>query len=146
MKIQKKQKINHSCKAIVFSCIDWRLHLESDGYFQKKYKTFDMFYTAGSIKGFLEKENRRLFLKQIEISRTLHKSAIVALTAHHDCGAFGGMSNFKDEREEFAYYQKILEEAKNIVLGAFPDAKVEKYFIGLQPDGKLWKTSLKKIK
>lgn len=136
----------HSCKAIVFNCIDWRLHLGAEKYFERKYKTFDMFYTAGSIKGILEKETSSFFLKQIEISRRLHRSKVVALAAHHDCGAFGGMANFKDEKEEFLYYQEILKKAQAVVLENFPDAKVEKYFIGLKPFGKGWKTSFKKIK
>jgi len=136
----------HSCKAIVFNCIDWRLHLDADKYFQKRYKTFDMFYTAGSVKGLLEKETQAFFLKQIEISKRLHSSKIVALTAHHDCGAFGGMADFKDEKEEFSFYQDILEKARAVVLENFPDAKVEKYFIDLKPAGKEWKTAIKKIK
>ena len=136
----------HNCKAIVFNCIDWRLHPASEKYFQKKYKTFDMFYTAGSVKGLLEEETRAFFLKQIETSKGLHNSKIVALAAHHDCGAFGGMANFKDEKEEFSFYQDVLEKARVIVLESFSDAKVEKYFIGLKPAGNKWKITVKKIK
>lgn len=137
---------SHKCKAIVFNCIDWRIHLSSEKYFEKRYKTFDMFYTAGSIKGLLEEETRQFFLKQIEISRNLHKSVVVALSAHHDCGAFGGMSGFADNEEEFIFYKDILEKAEKIVLGKFPNAKVEKYFINLKFAGKKWKTEVKKIK
>jgi carbonic anhydrase len=136
----------HNCKAIVFNCIDWRLHPAVEKYFQEKYKTFDMFYTAGSVKGLLEEETQAFFLKQIEISKRLHNSKIVALAAHHDCGAFGGMADFKDEKEEFSFYQDVLQKARDIVLKNFPDAKVEKYFIGLKPAGKGWKTAVKKIK
>ena len=141
----KNSHSNHNCKAIVFNCIDWRLHLDAEKYFQKKYKTFDMFYTAGSVKGLVEEEQRSFFLKQIEISRGLHNSKIVALTAHHDCGAFGGMANFKDKKEELDYYKQILERAKTVVLSAFPDSKVEKYFIDLEFSRGKWRSSVKKI-
>jgi carbonic anhydrase len=136
----------HSCKAIVFNCIDWRLHPDCEKYFQKKYKTYDMFYTAGSVKGLLEEGTKDLFLKQIEISRNLHSSKTVALTAHHDCGAFGGMANFKDKKEELSYYKQILDDAKKIVLAKFPDAKIEKYFIDLEFLRGKWKISVKGIK
>jgi len=142
----KKNHPIHNCKAIVFNCIDWRLHPDSEKYFQKKYKTFDMFYTAGSVKGLIEEENRGFFLKQIDISRNLHSSKIVALTAHHDCGAFGGMANFKDKKEELDYYKQVLDEAKKVVAAEFPDSKVEKYFIDLEFSRGKWKSAVKKIK
>jgi carbonic anhydrase len=142
----KNKHPNHSCKAIVFNCIDWRLHPAAEKYFQKKYKTFDLFYTAGSVKGLLEQGNRLFFLRQIEISRRLHGSKIVALAVHHDCGAFGGMADFKDKKEEFVFYRNILERAQEVVLKNFSDAKVEKYFIDLEPVGKAWKSTVKKIK
>lgn len=142
----KNKHPSHSCKAIVFNCIDWRLHPAAERYFQKRYKTFDLFYTAGSVKGLLEKGNRLFFLKQIEISRRLHNSKIVALAVHHDCGAFGGMADFKDKKEEFSFYRNILERAQEAVLNNFSDAKVEKYFIDLEPAGKAWKSTVKKIK
>lgn len=121
----------HSCFAILFACLDWRLHLELEDHLKKKYKDFDLCVVAGSLKGLIEKSTRDYFLKQIEISKKLHNSKVIILTMHRDCGAYGGSASFKNPKDEFLHHQKILSEAEKIVSKKFPKSKIIKYFIDL---------------
>ncbi len=136
---------NHSCPAILFVCLDWRLHPEIENYFQKEYNNYDLCVSAGSLKDLIAENTQDYFLSQIECSRKLHNSQTVVLTMHQDCGAYGGTANFESAEDEFNYYQKVMEEAKLVVLKKFPEAKVIKYFIGLELKENKWVSDPKRI-
>lgn len=136
----------HSCQAILFACIDWRLHPGLGNYFKKETGKFDLCASAGSIKGFIEKESRDFFLRQIEISQKLHESKIVILTMHKDCGAFGGSKNFNDRTKEISHHKDVLESAAEVIERRFPEYKILKYFIDLNQEKNKWRISPKKFK
>lgn len=135
----------HSCFAVLFNCLDWRLHPQLENYFKKKSGTFDLCVVAGSLKGLLDKTTQDYFLKQIEISQKLHNSKTIILTMHKDCGAYGGSLNFKDSKEEFFHHKHILAEAEKIVSKKFPKTKVIKYFVDLEFKRSKWVSRPEKI-
>ncbi|MGC9046677.1 MAG: carbonic anhydrase [Minisyncoccia bacterium] len=132
MRQEKNNEKKHSCSAVLFTCLDWRLHPQIENYFKQKYRTFDLCVVAGSLKGLLDKTTQDYFLKQIEISQKLHNSKTIILTMHKDCGAYGGSLNFKDPKEEFSHHKNILAKTEKIVFQKFPKTKVLKYFINLE--------------
>ena len=134
----------YSCPAILFTCLDWRLHPDVEDYFKKEYKNFDLCVSAGSLKDLIDETTQEYFLRQIKCSRELHNSQTVILTMHQDCGAYGGTANFKNAEDEFDHYQKIMTEAETIIIKKFPEAKIVKYFIGLEFENNKWISSPKR--
>lgn len=129
---------NHYCAAIIFSCIDWRLYPALGNYLRRKYGHFDFCASAGSVKGFLQKSRRQLFFDQIKISQKLHHSRTIILTMHHDCGGWGGIKKFKNEKQEFSYHQMILSRVAKLISIKFPKAETVLYFIGLKEKQNEW--------
>ena len=133
----------HLCEAILFSCIDWRLHPGLEGYFVKKHGYYDLVCSAGSIKGFCHKNSQAHFFKQIAISQRLHHSKTIILTMHRDCGAWEGLANFRTA--ELRHHRRILKKVEKIILQRFPKAKILKYFIEMKEKSGKWICSPKKI-
>ena len=127
-----KTTISHSCKAIIFACIDWRLHPKIEEHFKKKYGQFDLCATAGAIKGFFDPMIKNYFLKQIEISRKLHYIKTVVLTIHRDCGAYGGSSSFDSLDYEMKRAKIELDKAEKIISKQFPKLKIIKQFLEIK--------------
>lgn len=129
MPIKNHTTKNHSCQALVFVCIDWRLHPKIEADFKKKYGRFDVCATAGAIKGFSDPIVKNFFLKQIEISRKLHHIKTVVLTIHRDCGAYGGSGAFANADDEKRRAKIELDKAEEIIIKKFPNLKIIKQFI-----------------
>ncbi|MFH1657367.1 MAG: carbonic anhydrase [bacterium] len=142
----KKTHDSHSCPAVLFVCLDWRLHPAVENFFQKEYGRFDLCVSAGSLKDLIEKRTRDYFLEQIACSQRLHSSQTVIITMHKDCGAYGGSAKFKNIKEELAFYKKILTEAKALIVKKFPKTKVVKYFIDLEFKKDKWISTAIKIR
>lgn len=124
---------------ILFSCLDWRLHPQIEEYFTREGNGCDSCVTAGSIKGLLDESTREFFLGQIDISKKLHNCQAVILTAHIDCGAYGGSAAFGSVQNETASHKEMLNQAAEIVAKIFPGMPIEKYIIGLELGGDSWK-------
>lgn len=122
---------HHTASAIIFACIDWRLHPKIETDFQKKYGRFDLCATAGAIKGFFDPAAKNYFLKQIEISQKLHHIKKVVLTIHRDCGAYGGSKSFVNADDEYRRAKTELGKAEKIILKKFPHLQILKQFIEL---------------
>ena len=136
----------HSCKAIVFTCIDWRLHPQVDQFFTQTYGTYDPCTTAGSVQGFHTKgEVSAFFIKQIEISRSLHDISRVALTMHEDCGAYGGSTNFASQQEETAHHTHVLAMTRDMIREKFPLLALDTYIITLSDENGIWMPHVMKV-
>lgn len=123
---------NHAASAIVFACIDWRLHPKIiEACFKEKYGQFDLCATAGAIKGFFDLEIQKYLLNQIEISHKLHQIKTVVLTIHQDCGAYGGSSSFANADDEHRRAKIELDKAEKIIIQEFPHLQILKHFIEL---------------
>lgn len=134
--------MSHNCPAIVFTCIDWRLHPCVEELLKERYGAFDLCVTAGAAKGFSDPVARDFLLSQIEISQKLHNSDTVVLAMHRDCGAYGGSGAFADKEAEFAHHSKILEETAGLTKSRFPELKLEKFFIDLEEKDGEWRCDL----
>ncbi|MBI4359577.1 MAG: hypothetical protein HY564_00595 [Candidatus Jacksonbacteria bacterium] len=136
----------HPASAIIFTCIDWRLHPRVEEFLRDKYGSFDLCATAGSVKGFTDPKIRAYFLEQIMISKQLHNIKKAVLTIHSDCGAYGGSAAFANAREEIVRHTSALLEIKSIVKERFPRLKIELYFIDLTLRRRQWIPVLRQVR
>lgn len=110
----------HSCEAVIVSCIDFRFQKFIDEWIRKSCgeRNHDRIAWAGGVK------NLDLILGQIEISYKLHHIKNVVLINHEDCGAYGAESTLQKHTED-------LKNAKAKILEKFPNLKVEIYYLHL---------------
>lgn len=130
---------------LLFACLDWRLHPEIEKYFSQN-NNCDCCITAGSIKGLIEKSTRQFFLDQVSISKKLHNCQAIILTAHIDCGAYGGSAVFKDINSEILFHKEELQKAETIIVKDFPGLLIEKYIIHLEKNRNDWFINPQKLK
>lgn len=112
--------MNHNAKAIIITCIDFRLQETINNWISQNFapKTFDRVAWAGGVK------NLEDILSQIEIAKRLHHIKKVILINHEDCGAYGE----KGTEEKHA---QDLQNAKEKILLKFPDLAVDTYYLKL---------------
>lgn len=110
----------HTCDAIVVTCIDFRFHeyIESGLKDMLHGKKFDYVGHAGGIK------DLDTVLEQIKISEHLHHINNVYLINHEDCGAYGSESTHDR-------HVKDLQEASKKVKELWPRLGVKLYYLHL---------------
>lgn len=127
---------HYTADAVIVWCFDnpfWQVFLE----FIKNQKLahFDPVFIAGGAKSLAapeKPEDKDFVLRQIEKSIVLHKAAKIILMTHSDCGAFGGLQGFGNNKEaEFARHEEVLGEAKKQLAAKFPNLPAEAYFFHL---------------
>jgi len=109
----------HSCKALIFHCMDFRFHsairdwLVSLGLKDQ----YDLVSLAGATKGLVEKNaaSTEIILKQIDISQRLHGISEVYIMHHLDCGAYGGHAAFNNLSSESQKQIADMQKAKAII-------------------------------
>lgn len=122
----------HQCNAITLTCIDWRLHPQTELFYGKEYGRFDACMAAGSVKDLLNPATAEYWLRQIEISCSLHDPRFVALTMHADCGAYGGLAAFGGKRErEREHHVGVLGRVREIICQRFPQLEPQLFFLDL---------------
>lgn len=111
---------NHTCKAIVITCIDFRFQEIINKWIAQNFKpgTFDRVAFAGGVK------NMDVILGQIDIAVRLHHIKKVILINHEDCGAYGETST--PERHE-----QDLIKAKLMITEKYSEIGVETYYLHL---------------
>ncbi len=121
--------MSHSCQAIVFRCIDFRIDqtvfaelLAQNGVCEVG--QFDLVSFAGAAKAFLS-DSQDFMLSQIATSSRLHGIQKVVLIMHDDCGAYG----IADPKQEEQIQKQDLETIAEIISKRFPDLAVEKYIL-----------------
>ena len=114
----------HTCKALVFRCMDFRLAPEDlslllgkAGYPKNSY---DAVSVAGAGKDLLSANagESEMLLKQIKLSQKLHCISEVVVLYHDNCGAYGIADPVAEEKTQLA----DLAEVK---------AKIQERFAGL---------------
>lgn len=121
--------MSHGCRALVISCLDYRLHHALHDWADKRYGPtgYDLVHLAGGGGALLQEDTKAAVLKQVEISHRLHSISEVVLVNHMDCGAYGGSAAFQnDETAERARYTTDLGQAANLITAQFPDLKIIK--------------------
>jgi len=109
----------HSCRALVVSCMDFRLRK-----YLRKWTTqtikggFDRVAIAGGVK------NLPFILDQVELSHKLHHIDEVYLINHEDCGAYGEEGSFLKHKKDLLFAKRIIEEK-------FPQLKIVSLYLKL---------------
>lgn len=111
---------NHSCEAIVITCIDFRFQKYINNWLSKNFKpgTFDRGAFAGSAKSL------ETVLSQVDVAASLHHIKKAVIINHEDCGAYG-------EEGDFSTHVNDLKKAKNEILKKHPDLDVQMYYLHL---------------
>lgn len=125
----------HHCKAVLVTCMDFRLHQRADGrnytadFIKNLGVDCDLITRGGSIQDLVRPEGdfNKALLRDSKVAAKLHEVETVYLVNHEDCGAYGGME-FSSREEEISQHEKDLQEAKKIIQSEYPDIKVELYF------------------
>ena len=115
-----KADSNHTCNAIVVTCIDFRLqkYLKSWTNNRLKNETYDYVGFAGGVK------DLETAMKQIDISVSLHHINHVFLINHEDCGAYG-----KDGTKE--KHIEDLHQAEKKIKETHPNLELDLYYLHL---------------
>ena len=127
----------YTCDAAIVWCFDNRFELA----LRKLVKHLALAYydpirIAGGTKCLAspEQESEREFvLNQIRISMRLHQTSTVILMLHSDCGAYGGLAAFDNDRErEVENHRQELNRAAALVKAGIPELEVKAYFVDFQ--------------
>lgn len=123
--------MKHECNHFILSCIDFRFHEAISNWIKENNLTgdYDLISIAGTLKNAVNEETRPFFLKQVEISKSLHHPKTAILLAHQDCGAYGGSKAFANWDEEKAKYIADLITAESMIKEKYPDMEVQKLII-----------------
>jgi hypothetical protein len=88
------------------------------------FESYDFSAEAGGVKNMLVEAEREQGVKGILISCRLHCMHTVVLTAHEDCGAYGGSSTFGgDYDKERAFHIEEMKKARDIIERSIKDKK-----------------------
>lgn len=109
----------HSCRAIVVTCMDFRLQEMIYKWTKSNFTNgFDRVAVAGGVR------NLAFVLEQIETSFKLHHICQVYLINHEDCGAYGEAGNFEKHRKDLLF-------AKKIIMQKFPSFEIISFYLKL---------------
>jgi len=124
---------HYTADAVIIWCFDnrfWPAFLEFLK--EKNLNHFDPIFIAGGAKSLAapeKPEDKDFVLRQSEKSIALHKAAKIILMTHSDCGAFGGLQGFGNNKEaEFNQHKEVMADAKKALAEKFPGKPVEAYF------------------
>lgn len=125
---------HYTADAFVVRCFDDRFRPAVEAFLKERGVTrYDLESVAGGGKIFSSPEDegdREFMFRELEKSIRLHKTNRVILFAHHECGAYGGLVAFGDDRDrEFLHHQEEHAAARALVSARFPSLAVETYFI-----------------
>lgn len=119
---------NHrsGCAAFLVRCMDYRLGKAVaqciEDFLGGK---CDLSSGAGSARKLVDDQTREGVLGDIRIAVEKHGVRRVVLTAHRDCGAYGGSASFASRDEEYERHRRDLEAAREVIAQEFPDVAVE---------------------
>jgi len=108
----------HTCDALVVSCIDFRFQKYIRDWLDKNFedKTFDYVGVAGGTK------DLDTILKQVDVSVRLHEIKQLVLMHHENCGAYGIESTPEKHAAD-------LLKAKEIIHKKYPKLKIDLFYI-----------------
>jgi carbonic anhydrase len=124
----------YQAAAFVLRCFDARFQHVFDAFIRHVgFEYVDVVSVAGGGKVLASPEeasDRAFVLREVATSRQLHHAPRVLVMTHQDCGAYGGDTRFQgDEEAEFAFHTAEHAKARAVLLTAFPNMRVETYFL-----------------
>ena len=125
----------HSCRACVLYCIDFRFHRQLERFLREQdldREGTDIVRIAGVAKGLAGSASaeRDFIVNQLEISHRLHHTRQIYLVNHEDCGAYG-LEQEVDSEQELACHREDLRAARQLLAERFPQIEILTYFIRL---------------
>ncbi len=130
----KTDLAHYTADAFTVRCVDDRFW-KSFKYFLRSLNVahIDPKSPAGGAKVFSSPEDptdRAFMLRELGTSIKLHGVKRVMLFTHHDCGAYGGFKQFKENAdEEFAFHVDEHHKAREVIREQFPELIIDTYFI-----------------
>jgi carbonic anhydrase len=120
--------------AAVLCCFDDRISTVVRKFLRKQniIRT-DMIIVAGGAKTLASPRNdfeQDFILEQVRMSIRLHQTKRVLVMSHSDCATYGGLAQFKGDREaEAIHHRGELLRAGELLTTNFADISVEPYFV-----------------
>lgn len=131
--------MSYHCDSVLVSCIDWRLHPYVDMFVHNIYGSADLISVPGAVKGILDETPDEQIFADIELSLKLHNPKTIVLTAHRDCGAYGGSAAFDNDCErEFFHHAEVLAKAAEVIHEKFSELTIVTLFLELDERGGRW--------
>jgi len=120
--------------AAVLCCFDHRISQAVRKFLKKQgIERADMVIVAGGAKTLASPRNdfeQDFILEQVRMSIRLHQTQRVLVMSHSDCATYGGLANFKGDREaEAVHHREELLRAGELLTKNFPGISVEPYFV-----------------
>ena len=120
--------------AAVLCCFDDRISTVVRKFLRKQnIVRCDMIIVAGGAKTLASPRNdfeQDFILEQVRMSIRLHKTKRVLVMSHSDCATYGGLAQFKGDREaESIHHRGELLRAAELLTTNFADISVEPYFV-----------------
>ena len=120
--------------AAVLCCFDHRISRAVRKFLKKQgVERADMIVVAGGAKTLASPRNdfeQDFILEQVRMSIRLHKTERVLVMSHSDCATYGGLAQFKgDKNAEAEHHRGELLRAGQLLTAHFPDISVEPYFV-----------------
>jgi carbonic anhydrase len=120
--------------AAVLCCFDDRISTVVRKFLRKQnIVRCDMIVVAGGAKTLASPRNdfeQDFILEQVRMSIRLHKTKRVLVMSHSDCATYGGLAQFKGDREaEAIHHRGELLRAAELLTTNFADISVEPYFV-----------------
>ena len=120
--------------AAVLCCFDDRISTVVRKFLRKQnIVRCDMIIVAGGAKTLASPRNdfeQDFILEQVRMSIRLHKTKRVLVMSHSDCATYGGLAQFKGDREaEAIHHRGELLRAAVLLTTNFADISVEPYFV-----------------
>jgi carbonic anhydrase len=127
----------YTADAAVLCCFDHRVNLVTQKFVKKQgILRPDWIIVAGGAKTLASPRNdfeQDFILEQIRMSIHLHRTGRVILTCHSDCATYGGLAAYNGDRHaEAQHHVQELWRAAELLRNAFPEVKVESYFINFE--------------
>lgn len=114
------------CSSFIIHCMDFRTKKAVDDSINKNLGGIaDEVSMPGGAKALLDDQTKEGVLQSIRIAVELHGVRTVLLTAHRDCGAYGGSAAFDSATQEYQQQLDDLMQAGELVRREFPDVAVQ---------------------
>ena len=124
----------YTADAAVLCCFDHRISTVVQKFLKKQViERPDMIIVAGGAKTLASPRNdfeQDFILEQVRMSIRLHQTKRVLVMSHSDCATYGGLANFKGDRDaEAEHHRGELLRGAELLTATFPGISVEPYFI-----------------
>ena len=129
----------HNCKALVITCMDFRLVRQTGKYLADLglENNYDLLSVAGSTKDLVagDEKIKDFFFRNINVSCALHSARQVFIIHHSDCGAYGGSAAFASAEKEKEFQISEMQKSEAVIKEKFPQFEIKKIYAIIKEGG-----------